>query len=259
MATSTKYNDFGKMVIDNRFVMNSIDADDVGSSKQWAEYLSICDGMAVTCYRYLADTTGDNFPAFRSAIHRLFTYAGMDTRIMAIDAYTVRFIPAIVAYKTVKSQAYKDAEKAVRQAVRASEWICDVSGVNAENPDAVLFPKVSDTVTVSDAYYNQDAEAEYNFCVKLWNANGKSLTVADMNTEVARLEKVRDDLAAIPGNFYKDFKDPMKSSNGKALKHAPMSVRKGIEDTLADLLTARNYMTEDQLNKEEAQIKGGRK
>lgn len=260
MATSTKYNDFGGMVIENRPTMTGLDFESSAMTrKEWINYLSICDQLATTCYNYLADGTSDRFPAFRTALHSLFSFMGMDTRILALDAYTVRFIPAIVAYKVVKSQAYKDAEKAVRGIKKAMEWAISVSEVSADQPDAVLFPKAENGENFASNYFDKDEQDNYNTCVKLWNANGKHLTVADMTAEQTRLEGVVEDLGAEKWNCYKDYKNPMLSSTGKMLKHCPASIRKNIEDALADLLTARNLMTIDQLDKEEKQIKGGRK
>lgn len=263
MATKINYNDFGAEMVDNRPILaNQLDSEEM-TRNEWKKYLSICDKVATTAYAYMAEPEKDGFPAFRSAMHELYAFVGADTRILAIDGYSVRFIPAVVPYKVVKSKAYKDAEKDVRVFKRAIEWACIVSEVSPENPEAVLFPKATNTDELSARYFHKDTQDYYNLCVKFFKsamASNHDLQVKELSAELARLESVRDELGQQKWNCYKDFKDPMLSANGKTkLKHVPASIRKNIEDTMADILTARSLMTTAQLDKEEAQIKGGKK
>lgn len=253
----TTFNTFGTEMIENRLTKSTLDLD-LLTSYERKNYISICDEIADTAYTLMSSNSQDNFPAFRSALHRLFTFVETETRILSLDAYSLRFIPAVVPYKTMKSKAYKDAEKAIRIFKNAIAWACDVSGVDVEDKSAELFPKAKDTAQFQTEYYSADVQDSYNAIVDLFAANN-ALTVNDLHTHLQTLEDARDDLAKVPGNFYNDFKDPMKSSTGKRLAHAPESVRKGIEDAMADLLSQRELMTSAQLEKEEAQIVGGKK
>jgi hypothetical protein len=195
-------------------------------------------------------------------MHSLFAFVGADTRILAIDGYSVRFIPAVVPYKVVKSKEFKQAEKDIRTFKQAFEWACEVSQANPESADAILFPGANTSETLSKTYYNTDVQDMYNYCAKFVMgalAENRYLTVQDMLNEQARLTAIKDNLASQKWHYYKDFKNPMVSTGGKVLKHIPASIRKNIEDTMADILTARTLMTVDQLEKEEAQIKGGKK
>lgn len=261
MATNIKFNDFGSMMAENRPTMLQLDSEEM-TRNEWKKYLKITDEIARTAYAYMAQGNGENFPAFRSAIHALYEFVGSDTRILAIDGYSVRFTSAVVPFKVVKSKDYKTAEKAIRNFKRAMEWACIVSNANSENPNARIFPDASTTAELEANYFHAETQDYYNAVVALFKKaveEGRTFQVSDLNARLEALEAVRTDLAAQPWNCYKDFKNPMLSVGGKELKHAPASIRKNIEDTLADILTQRALMTEDQLEKEEAQIKGGKK
>lgn len=255
------YNDFGSEMIENRATMNQLDLDTM-TKEERKNYISICDNIARTAFDYIANGNPDNFPAFRTALHSLFAFVGTDTRILSLDAYSVRFIPAVVPYKVKKSKEYKTADKNARIFKKSIAWACEVSNVNEEDSTAVLFPNATDSVTMEQHYFNADVQDYYNAVVKFFttaiNSNAQ-LTLATLQEELARLESIREALANQKWHYYKDFKNPMESSTGKALKHAPESIRKNIEDTMADLLSQRELMTVAQLEKEEAQIKGGKK
>ena len=258
---TNQYNDFGAMMLENRPTASQMDKEEF-STREWNYYLSICDKIATTAYAYLANGTTDRFPAFRSALHELFTFVGTDTRILSLDAYSIRFLPAVVPYTTVKSKAYKDAEKAVRAFKRAMSWAISVSDADPENPASVIFPKAADVQELEGHYFDADVQDFYNLCVPIFKrcmAQNVDMMVGDLDNELVYLQSIVDNLAAQPWQCYKDFKDPMKSSTGKILRHAPASIRKAIEDAMADLLTARDLMTPEQLAVEAAQIKGGRK
>lgn len=261
MTTHTNYNDFGATFIENRPTMESMDLDNLTRAER-KDYRSIIDAVASTAYDYMANPTVDGFPAFRNAMHRLYAFVGADTRILAIDGYSVRFIPAVVPYKVVKSTQYKQAEKNIRLWKKATEWVLDVSGVNAENPEAIIFEGFTNAADLSARFFNSDYQDEWNQIIPLWKKyreEGNPMRIRDLDLILKAKEQVRDDLAKEPWHYYKDFKNPMQSSTGKKLAHAPESIRKNIEDTMADILTARTMMTTAQLEKEHKQIKGGRK
>lgn len=253
----TTYNSFGTEMIENRLTQSMLDLDMLTTMER-KNYISICDEIATTAFALMSSNNQDNFPAFRSALHKLFTFVETETRILSLDAYSLRFIPAVVPYKAVKSKEYRDAEKAIRVFKNAIEWACEVSDVDPSNAEGELFPNAKDTAQLQANYYSADVQDNYNAIVGLFAANN-ALKVSDLNAHLKTLEDARDELGKKPGNFYKDFKDPMKSSTGKRLPHAPQSVRKGIEDAMADLLSQREIMTSEQLDKEEAQIVGGKK
>lgn len=261
MATHTNYNEFGAMFIENRPTMTQLDAEEM-SRKEWAKYLRICDDVASTAYDYMANPTEDGFPAFRNAVHALYAFVGADTRILSIDGYSVRFIPAVAPYKVVKSAQYKIAEKNIRLWKKAMEWAISVSKVDSENADAILFPNATDVHDFSAKYYNSEYQDEYNAMVVAWKPyhdDGEPMRVHHLTAILTAKEQVRDDLAKEPWHLYKDFKNPMQSTGGKKLTHIPASIRKNIEDTMADILSARTMMTTAQLEKEHKQIKAGRK
>lgn len=253
----TTYNTFGSEMIENRLTQSMLDLDLLTTFER-KNYISICDEIATAAFALMSSNDPNNFPAFRTALHRLFTFVETETRILSLDAYSLRFIPAVVPYKTVKSKEYRDAEKTIRVFRQAIEWACEVSGVDPSNAEGELFPKAKNIAQLQSEYYTADVQDSYNAIVGLFVANN-ALKVSDLNARLKTLEDARDELGKKPGNFYKDFKDPMKSSTGKRLAHAPMSVRKGIEDAMADLLSQRSLMTTEQLDKEEAQIVGGKK
>ena len=262
MATHINYNDFGAIMLENRPTMTQLEAEEL-TRNEWRKYLRICDDLAATAYDYMGKGNTDGFPTFRNAVHALFSFVGMDTRILAIDGYTVRFIPAVVPYKVMKSAKYKEAEKAVRGFKKAMEWACEVSGVDSENAGGILFPKAVDVQTLVANYFDADHQNEYNLCVGLFKtamAEERHLTVANLTAELTRLESIKTELAKEDWQLYKDYKDPFLSANGKShLKHIPASLRKNIENTVADIINARTFMTVAQLEKEQDQIKGGRK
>lgn len=259
MATKTNYNDFGAMMVENRPTMTQLDIDEM-SRNEWKKYLGICDNVAKTAFEYM-NNGEDSFNNFRSAVHALYTFIGYDTRILSIDGYTVRFIPAVCPYKVVKSKEYRNAEKAIRIFKKAREWACIVSGLDTYDPNAALFPNACHMQEFAGKYYDSEVEDFYNAVVdvvKRVYAENRDVMVSDMDAELERLEGIKAELGNKPWHCYKDFKNPMLSAHGKALKHAPMSIRKAIEDTMADILAARSLMTVAQLDMEEAQIAGGK-
>ena len=82
---------------------------------------------------------------------------------------------------------------------------------------------------------------------------------AEHKAELERLKNIKDAIGKEAWMYYKDYKNPMKNSKGNDVKYASDEVRKAIEDAMGDLLGARNNMTDAQLEKEDAQIQGGRK
>lgn len=260
MATSINFNEFGATFIENRPTMDCLDMDTLTRAER-KQYRSIIDEVASTAYDYMADPSVDGFPAFRNAMHRLYAFVGADTRILAIDGYSVRFIPAVVPYKVVKSKQFKDAEKAIRLFKKTMEWACTTSNADTENPDAILFDGITDTRDMSK-FFTAEYQDEYNAVLPLCRIamqSGKTLTVSALNAHLKTLTDARDTLASQKWHYYKDWKNPMQSTSGKKLTHAPESIRKNIEDTMADILSARTLMTTAQLEKEHKQIKGGRK
>ena len=258
--TKTNYNEFGEMMVDNRPTMAQFEAEEMGR-EDWKKYLAICDKIATTSYDFVATNNG-NFDNFRSAVHALFSFVGTDTRILAIDGYSIRFISACVPFKVMKSKEYKTAEKNARGFKKAIEWACDVCKVNAENPEAVLFSDITNMDEMMEKHFSATVQNEYNAVVKYVKSaieNGTSVKVADLNADLEKFESIVEELGKEPWQCYKDFKNPMASNGGKLLKHCPSSVRKNIEDVMADILTCRSMMTNEQLEKEEAQIKGGKK
>lgn len=261
MATKTTYNEFGSDMIDNRATMNQLDSEEM-TRNEWRKYLSICDEVARAAFAYIAKPENDNFAEFRSALHALYGFVGADTKIVSIDGYVVRFIPAVVPYKVVKSKEYKNAEKAIRKFKNAIAWACMVSDANREDPDAKLFPEAASMEDMVEKYFDADDQEHYNLCVPFVKAAleaKNALELKVLTAELERLEAFKDDLGKKPWQCYKDFKDPMTSAGGKAVKHIPASLRKNIEDAMADVLISRNLMTIEQLEKEEAQIVGGKK
>lgn len=267
MATNNKYNLFGEKMVENRPTMNQFTPDMVTegdmTKSEWKQYLSVCDGVASTAYDYMADPNAtEAWNNFRNAMHKLYTFVGCDTRILAIDGYSVRFIPAVVPFKVVKSQRYKDAEKAVRMAKKGMAWAIEVTGVDADNPNAVIFSAGAVASDLSARYYNADVQNEWNAVIPVWRKlhdNGEALTVGKLSAHIEALEATVKAIGEEPWQCYRDFKNPMQSTTGKKLAHVPASIRKGIEDTMADILTARSMMTTAQLEKEHAQINGGRR
>lgn len=261
MATNNNFNDFGSSMIENRPTMVQLDAEEM-TRNEWKKYLRICDEVASTAYDYMANPAEDNFPAFRTAMHALYAFVGADTRILAIDGYSVRFIPAVVPYKVVKSEQYKTAEKNIRLWKKGVEWVLEVSGVNPENPEDIIFDGYTSAADLTSRFFTAEHQDEWNQIIPLWKKyreEGNPMRVRDLDLILAAKVEVRDDLGKEKWHCYKDFKNPMESSTHKKLTHIPASIRKNIEDTMADILSARTLMTTAQLEKEHKQIKGGRK
>lgn len=262
MATKTNYNDFGAMMVENRPMAKIMLDSEEMTRNEWKRYLGICDNIAKGAYAYMAKNTEESFSDFRGAIHALYEFIGYDTRILAIDGYSVRFIPAVIPVKITKSKEYKDAEKVVRKFKRALSWACDISNVSQESKGARLFPLASNVQELESNYYNSDTQDYYNAMVALFKSTveaGQTFTVSVALSRLEALQASLDEIGAQPWQCYKDFQDPMKSSTGKEAKHIRPELRKNIEDAMADILTQRALMSEAQLDKEEAQIKGGRK
>ena len=262
MATHINYNEFGELMINYRpLATEQLDKEEFTKS-EWANYLSICGDVATTAYKFLSPAESGTFDELRSALHRLFTFVGCDTRILSLDAYCCRFF-TVVPYKVIKSPKYRDAEKEERTFKKAVEWACSVSDADINNPDAVLFPKAVDAVSMQTEYYSADTQKYYNAIIKFFIAcmehEHNTLTLKVLKDELERLQEVKKAIGKEAWQCYNDYKNPMKNSKGQDIKYASDSVRKSIEDAMADLLGARNNMTEEQRDKEEAQIKGGRK
>ena len=258
MATKTTFNAIASITIENRDFSYALTKDDM-SKNEWDKYLSICNKVAKTCYKYLSGK--GTFEDYRGAIHSLFVFMGMDTRILALDSYVVS-MNRTVPYVWQKSDAYKTACSNITKFKRAKNWAIEVSEVDEEQEDAILFPKAESVEGMVANYFDKETQDHYNLCIGLFKsalANGQKLTVKDVKDELARLEEVKDELARTPKQYYKDYKDPMKTGKDKVLKNVPSEIRKNIEDALADILSGRMTLTNDQLEKEEKQIKGGRK
>lgn len=265
--TNNKYNQFGEMMVENRPTMTQFTPDMVTegdmTKTEWKQYLNICDGVASTAYDYMADPTNpDGWNNFRNAMHKLYAFVGCDTRILAIDGYSVRFIPAVVPFKVVKSERYKNAEKAVRAAKRGMAWAIEATNANPDNPDAIIFHANAVASDLSARYFTAEVQNEWNAVIPVWRKlhdNGEDLTVGKLSENLDGLTKALEELGKEDWQCYRDFKNPMQSATGKKLTHVPTSIRKAIEDTMADILTARSMMTTAQLEKEHAQINGGRR
>lgn len=260
MATKNTFNEFGTMMVENRPTMAQLDSEEM-TRNEWRQYLHICDNIAISAFNYISGH-GDKFADYRTSLHALFTFVEVDTRILALDAYSMRFIPALVPYKVVKSTAYKQAEKAVRTFKKSIAWACDKSGADVDKPTDVLFGNVKNMAEFADKYFSADHQNEYNaiaLLLKRCLEADNTLTVADLTTHLNTLESHVDTLAAQPWQCYKDYKNPMISSTGKLLNHLPASLRKNLEDVMADMLEQRALMSLELREKEEKQIKGGRK
>ena len=258
---NNNYNEFGIEMVENRPTMAQLDLDTMTRAER-TQYLTICDEVARTAYNYLASNNPDNFPAFRNAIHALLTFVGSETRFLSIDSYTVRFLPAVVPYKVRKSDEYKKAEKALRIFRKAMAWACAVSEADPENPDSVIFPKAADLVGLETYYFTSEVQDYYNALVPFFKASvaeNHDLQLSTLRKEETRLQAIVDNLGAQPWQCWKDFENPIRHGKDGKAKHIADKLRKNLEDTVADLLTARELMTEAQIAKEDAQIKGGKK
>ena len=261
--THTNYNDFGEMVVENRpFADSQITLDDSGMTRaEWKNYLDIMDEVVATCYNYMAFPKDDLFSQFRNAVHRLYTFFGIDTRILAIDGYVLRLCPASITMSTVKSDSLKDAERAVRKFKSAMDWAMELNNADPTNDEFVLFPN-----GMTD-HYDSEIQDKYNLIVKLWtacNKEGKPLTVSVLKSRLAELNKDVSDIESKPWQKYVTHKCdlPLDKTTHKAkigTKHVTAKTRKKIEDCIADILTQRSMMTPELLEKEHKQIKGGRK
>lgn len=253
-----KYNEFAEMMFDNHQTMAQLDAEEM-TRNEWKNYLKISDAIATTAWAYI---DGGEFEPFRSSVHALFSFLEYETKFLAIDSYTIRFIPKVIPYKVIRSKEYKEAEKAARTFKHAIEWACIESGLDEATPESVVFPKVTSMADYESLHFHKDTQDYYNAIVPIVKQSlqdGHDIQVKHLNTRLEALEAIKEELAKQKGNYYKDLKNPMKSAQGKDLKHAPMSIRKGIEDTVVDIIQARDLMTPEQIAKEEAQIKGGKK
>lgn len=258
MNKQVSYNEFGAEMIENRPTMATLDLDTLSRNER-KEYLSIIDNVARTAYAYIADKTHDNFPAFRASLHALFTFVGCETRILALDGYTMRFVPATCIVKVKKSNEYKSAEKAIRIFKDAISWAKDVSLITTDDPNAPIFPGIKSVADAQNEFYSKDYEDEFNAIIRIFSSNDCNITLQTLTDWMSSLERERDYLKTQDWHYYCDYQNPMMKTNGKFYDHAPEAIRRNIENTMADLLTQRALMTEAQLSKEEAQIKGGRK
>lgn len=253
------YNDFAQLCIDNRDFSFSLSLENGDMTrKEWDKYRDICDNVAKSGYKFLSGK--GTFEDYRAAIHALFSFMGIQTRILALDGNVLQFNRAI-PYIWVKSKEYKDADSAVRKFKRAMKWACEKSGVEEDNDSGVLFPKADSVKGMEEHYFTAEEQDNYNLCIGLFKAalaEDRDLTVKDMAVHLDGLEETRLNLKKTPKQFYKDYKNPLKSGTGKDLRHVSVDVRKCIEDALADMLTNRMTMTQAMVDKENAQIKGGR-
>lgn len=263
IMTHTNYNDFGEMVVESRpYAGSQITLDDSGMTRaEWQKYLGIMDEVVATCYNYMAFPGENLFPAFRNSLHRLYTFFGIDTRILSIDSYAIRLTVAAVTMRTMKSDALKKAEKERNAFDSAMKWAMEINGVTLSDDSAVLFPNGM------ESHYNSEIQDKYNLIIKHWTAQHKenlALTVAVLKSHLATLNKAVSDIEALPWQKYRTIKCdlPLDKTTGRAVigkKHASAQTRKNIEDNIADMLTQRSLMTPEQLEKEHKQIKGGRK
>lgn len=265
-ATLNAMNDYGTAMCENRPSMSQLDKDELGmSAAEWKKYIAICDSIAINAFAYVSGSKSDEngLNDFRSALHALFTFVGTDTRILSLDSYTLRFIPAVISYKTVKSDAYKKAEKDMRAFRKGLAWALVVNKLDEEcNTDTVLFDGIENLDTMREKYFSAEVQNEYNAIVPFVKNAIESktpLTVSVLAKHLTHLEDIVTDLGNTPWQCYKDFKNPMKSSTGKALKHCQSATRKGIEDAMADMLMQRQLMTVADREKELAQVKAGRR
>ena len=69
----TTYNTIGAEMIENRLTKSTLDLD-LLTSYERKSYISICDVIADSAYALMSSNNHDDFPAFRSALHKLFTF-----------------------------------------------------------------------------------------------------------------------------------------------------------------------------------------
>ena len=81
----TTYNTIGAEMIENRLTKSTLDLDMLTSYER-KSYISICDEIADSAYALVSNNNHDGFPAFRSALHKLFTFVETETRILSLDA-----------------------------------------------------------------------------------------------------------------------------------------------------------------------------
>lgn len=252
------YNEFAQLCIDNRDFSFSLTNEDM-TRKEWDKYRDICDNVAKSGYKFLSGK--GTFEDYRAAIHALFSFMGIETRILALDGNVMQFNRCI-PYIWVKSKEYKEADSAVRKFKRAMKWALEVSGVEEEQDSAAMFPKADSVKGMEEHYFTAEDQDNYNACIALFKTalgEDRDLTVKDMKLHLDGLEEKKTALVKTPRQYFKDYKNPLKSGTGKDLRHVSIEVRKCIEDALADMLTNRMTMTQAMVDKENAQIKGGRK
>lgn len=255
------YNEYAATMLENRPFMAQLDADEM-SKKDWKKYLDIIDNVARTAYNH---TQKGDFAPFRSAVHALYTFLEMDTKILGIDSYTTIFLVGAVPYNTKRSKAYKAAEKAISTFKKAMKWAREQSKVEDPAPNSVIFPNAT-TLEEYEAHYfdknDDDNQDYYNAMlpkVKAALAINEPLHWSALEEHLESLEEAKSELAKLPKNYWKDYQNPLKNKEGtKDLKHVPASIRKNIENTVADVITIRSLMTEDQIEKEQAQIQAGK-
>lgn len=253
-----KYNDFAAICMENREFSFSLTQDDM-SRKEWDKYRDVCDNVAKSGYKFLSGK--GTFENYRAAIHALFSFMGMETRILALDGNVMAF-NRCVPYAWMKSKEYKAADSAVRKFKKAMKWAFEVSGVEEEQDSAIMFPKADSIKGMEEHYFSAEKQDSYNACIALFKKSLEDdcdLTVKDMVLHLDGLEEAKSALAKTPKQFYKDYKNPLKSGTGKDLRHVSVDTRKSIEDALADIIANRMTMTQSMVDKENAQIKGGRK
>ena len=215
MTTNT--NIFADAITENRYIASAqlIPAD--FSRKEWKEYRQLCKVMVDESMKVYK---GKDHANFDLALVGLFAMFGMSDANKSIDSYRVRIAVACLKNVKEKSNAYKDASKALTKAKNLRDDCKDA---------------ITDTMT------EETHPAEFK-------------ALADAEAKVEECQNTLDTLASEPHNVWWNTK-ALKSKNDKELAIA----RKHIEDTIADILIERSAMTERDKAIEQGRLAGGRK
>ena len=115
-----KTNNFGSLIIDNRFIgKTQLNADDLGGAgcSTWAQYRQLCDNIVTASYDRLHGKGVDS-NALGMSVAGLFTLFEVEAK--ATPEYQHRLMVAVINRKPQRSQALKDAAKATKEA--KAEW-----------------------------------------------------------------------------------------------------------------------------------------
>ena len=115
-----KTNNFGSLIIDNRFIgKTQLNADDLGGTgcSTWAQYRQLCDNIVTASYDRLHGKGVDS-NALGMSVAGLFTLFEVEAK--ATPEYQHRLMVAVINRKPQRSQALKDAAKATKAA--KTEW-----------------------------------------------------------------------------------------------------------------------------------------